>query len=200
MIDILTPLGIGLLLIGLFSRLPLNRLSCISWCRNFVIFGLIVLALIPVSGFSLFNFLYGIANFFSIPTVFLLALFALRANGLPQAALSQHEKLLLASSTFLIGLVLYPSAIGFMSFDLYAIGYGYPFGLLFAVLILLAFQQGFQGLGLLYLLIWLAWLFEMNHSPNGFDYLMDFWLFGWSAIYILNWLIRGRIAWRKKSA
>lgn len=200
MIDILTPLGIGLLMIGLLSRLPFHQLGCSVWCRNLLIALFIGLALLPFSGISLFNFLYGVINFFSLPSVLLLALFALRAQGIPQAKLLPQEKTLLATSTFLIGLVLYPSATGFMSFDLYETGYSYPFSLFLALLVFIAFYQGLKRLGFIYLAIWLAWLLEANRSPNGYDYLLDFWLFLWAAVFMITFIFKGVASWRKKSA
>ncbi len=201
MIDILTPLGLLLLLIGMSAKLL--RLTAINkkpHLHKLMILLVVTMAFIPFADYSLFNVLYGVVGFFSLPTLALLTLFVLRQFGFVAAELNQLTKTLLATNAVLIGLVLYPSAIGFIDLDLYALGYSYPISGLFAVLILMALWFKQWLLALIYILAWLGWLIQLNCSPNGFDYLLDFWLVCWGLIWLISQLIskfKGAQLWRK---
>lgn len=201
MIDILTPVGICLLLIGLTAKLlSLTAINNKQHLYKLTIFLLVTLAFIPFADYSLFNVLYGVVGFFSLPTLVLLTFFVLRQFGFVAAELNQLTKTLLATNAVLIGLALYPSAIGFIDFDLYALGYSYPISVLFAVLILMALWFKQWLLTLIYILAWLGWLIQLNISPNGFDYLLDFWLVCWGLIWLTSQLIsklKGTQLWRK---
>lgn len=190
MIDILTPLGICLLLIGVIAKLlGFTAIHKNQHRYKLAILFLVAMAFVPFAGYSLFNFLYGVVGFFSLPTLALLMLFVLRQFGFKAAELNPLAKTLLATTALLIGLVLYPSAIGFMDFDLYALGYAYPISGLFAVLILMTLWFKQWSLTFIYTLAWLGWLIQLNSSPNGFDYLLDFWLVCWSLIWLSSRLI-----------
>lgn len=201
MIDILTPAGICLLLIGVTAKLlSLTTINKNQHRYKLAILFLVIMAFIPFTDYSLFNFLYGVIGFFSLPTLALLMLFVLRQFGFKAAEFNTLAKTLLATSALLIGLVLYPSAIGFMDFDLYALGYAYPISGLFAVLILMTLWFKQWSLAFIYTLAWLGWLIQLNSSPNGFDYLLDFWLVAWGLIWLTSRLVgkfKGVRLWHK---
>ena len=190
MIDFITPFGIILLLVGLIAKiLNATPLASKTLLHRGAVLLLLLITFINFGDYSLFNFVYGIVGFFSLPTLVLLSLFSLRQFGFGSTELSRTSKTLLASSTLLISVVLYPSATGFFDTDIYSFGYAYPISILLVTLALVALWFKQSLLALIYIVAWLAWLLQLNSSPNGFDYVLDFWLVAWSLMFLVSLLI-----------
>ena len=198
MIDLLTLVGIFLLIVAIIARLPFSRLG-VNKNYSYMLTGvLVIVSIIPIYSLSLFNVLYGVINFFSLPTVFLLLLYTLRAFDKSSTTFFKKERLSLAITTVMIGVVLYPSATGFISFDIYGLGYSYIFLVPLMLLAVVYMVAKLINLMILVLLIWVSWLIGISQSPNGFDYLIDIWLFLWAIIYLLSYSFNKGFSWLKK--
>jgi hypothetical protein len=191
MIDLITPAGITILIVGVVAKL-LNSTALSNKKLPYSILTLMLVfaAFIPFFDYSVFNVLYGVVGFLSFPTLVLISFFTLRQFGLKKSEFNPLAKTFLALSSLLIAALMYPSATGFIDTDFYSFGYAYPFSILFVLFIFLSLLFKQSLLALIYILSWLSWLIELNTSPNGFDYMLDFWLVVWSLVVLTSQLIR----------
>jgi hypothetical protein len=123
---------------------------------------------------SIFYFVRGLIGDFSLTTSALLFINFLRLsfyhwhNEAP-SLLNRSENVMI----FLMGLALYSSSLGFMKFDLYSLGYAsLSILLLFAFSIFLFIIKN-KILGYVWLFALIGFYFQLQHSNNLWDYLID---------------------------
>lgn len=162
-----------LLLAGML--LPIVRrchIAGIQFLLTLILFGL---SIVPVLESDLSGFVLAHSGTLSVPTLMLLLMDILVAAGLLKPVPSDERR----NATYLwviTGTVLYPSAMGFTEFDLYAFGYTRPmaWGVILLSVLLMACRQ--QLPALFFLLAVIAHEFHLQESPNLWDYLIDPWL------------------------
>lgn len=156
----------------LFLLLPLRRLG--RGYRLAALLGLLLIALIPLStGLTLAGLLRGLTDDLAITSlVWLVAATIVKLGYLPAMSVSTKWPLWLCFGV--LGLVLYPAALGLGMVDTYRWGYS-PRGLIVAIaaltilLIVLRSTLGVVMLGL----ATLAFLVDVKPSDNYWDYLLD---------------------------
>lgn len=177
-----------------FLLLPLGRLP--QGYRLSVLFALLLVALIPLStGLTLAGLLRGLTDDLAMTTLIWLVLAVAIRLGYVQR-MSPAEKWPLWLGFGLLGLILYPAAMGVGMLDTYRWGY-HPRLLVIAVGVLtLAFLLARAYVGILMLaLASLAYLLDLKPSSNYWDYLLDPLL----VIYCLGALVvqTVRVLWRR---
>lgn len=155
-----------------FLLLPSSRLS--AGARLLLLAALLVAALIPLgTGLALAHYMRGLTDELSVVTLlWLLASVACKFGWLPPR--SQTHTWQLWSVFALLGVVLYPAAMGVGMVDSY--GWGYAPRWLIAVVGLLVLGLLLLGnwLGVLLLtLASLAFMLDFKASNNYWDYLLD---------------------------
>lgn len=144
----------------------------IQFLLMLILFGL---SIVPVLETDLSGFMLAHSGTLSVPTLMLLLMDILVAAGFLKPVSSDERR----KATYLwviTGTVLYPSAMGFTAFDMYAFGYTRPmsWGVILLSALLMAFRQ--QLPALFFLLAVIAHEFHLQESPNLWDYLIDPWL------------------------
>lgn len=156
----------------LFLLLPVGRLS--GGYRLAALLGLFLVAMIPLStGLTLAGLLRGLTDDLAITTVvWLLAAALIRLGYLPPMPVSAKWPLWLCFAV--LGLVLYPAALGLGMLDSYRWGYN-PRLLILVVAVLavvLCLLRNTLGVAMLALAT-LAFMFDLKPSDNYWDYLLD---------------------------
>ena len=175
--DLAALLGIDLVLCAaglcLFARHPANMRRA-GWA----VLACFALLWLPAgaAGLPLLAYVRGISSDPSVTLVVLACLvLGQRAFGLPAPA--RRNPMALSSAVMVAAALLYPTALGWGSWDAYRLGWG-SFGLLAALLALSAVCL-FNGLRLVPALVGLAllaWVAGLLESTNLWDYLIDPWL------------------------
>lgn len=156
----------------LFLLLPTGRLP--SGYRLAALLGLFLVALIPLStGLTLAGLLRGLTDDLATTSVVWLMVAALIKLGyLPSMPVSAKWPLWFCFGV--LGLILYPAALGLGMIDTYRWGYS-PRGLIIAIgvlALLLVMLRNVLGVALL-VLATLAYLLDLKPSDNYWDYLLD---------------------------
>ncbi|GGD00003.1 hypothetical protein [Halopseudomonas salina] len=168
----------------LFLLLPLRRLS--PAYRLAVLLGLVLVALIPLStGLTLAGLLRGLTDDLAMTSiVWLVAASIIRLGYLPPVPLAAKWPLWLCFAV--LGLVLYPAALGVGMVDTYRWGYS-PRALLVlvaALTVLFVLLRNTLGVVMLAFAT-LAFIVDLKPSDNYWDYLIDPFM----VIYSLSALI-----------
>ncbi|HRK18984.1 MAG TPA: hypothetical protein PK970_08510 [Hyphomicrobiaceae bacterium] len=134
-----------------------------------------VVALVPVGGTSLVSGLLGFFDTLSMTTILLLSLAIVSlTTGRSGVTGSRHDRAFIALVLLAAAIVLYPSTMGLLSTDIYAIGFG---GFMLpAVLGVMLAYAAYNGLVVVPATIGLAlaaWLLAIGESRNLWDYLLD---------------------------
>lgn len=141
-----------------------------------------LLALIPFDGLSLAGFLRGLLGDLSLASLLLLAL------GLwPDEIVRNRQRSSILYGVLLLGLCLYPAALGLGMFDPYRLGFGDL--TMLSGLLAVALLTALRGYGLA--AVWLSlavlgWALRAGESTNLWNYLIDPWV----CIYALAVLLR----------
>lgn len=156
----------------LFLLLPVGRLP--AGYRLAVLLGALLVALVPLStGLTLAGLLRGLTDDLAISTLVWLSAAALIKLGyLPPLPVSAKWPLWLCFAV--LGLILYPAALGLGMVDTYRWGYS-PRGLIIAVgalTLVLVLLRNVLGM-LMLVLATLAFLLDIKPSDNYWDYLLD---------------------------
>lgn len=155
-----------------FLLLPLRRLS--PAYRLAVLLGLVLVALIPLStGLTLAGLLRGLTDDLAMTSiVWLVAASTIKLGYLPPVPLAAKWPLWLCFAV--LGLVLYPAALGLGMLDTYRWGYS-PRALIVAVAALtVLFVLLRNTLGVVMLAFaTLAFIVDLKPSDNYWDYLVD---------------------------
>lgn len=156
----------------LFLLLPVGRLS--AGYRLAVLLGAMLVALVPLStGLTLAGLLRGLTDDLAISSlVWLSAAAVIKLGYLPPLPISARWPLWLCFAV--LGLILYPAALGLGMVDTYRWGYS-PRGLIIAVgalTLLLVLLRNVLGM-LMLVLATLAFLLDIKPSDNYWDYLLD---------------------------
>ena len=161
-------LTVFLALDALARRLPGRRIPTLA-----LLGASLFLVAVPLgSGLSVVGVILGITPGFSIPLIGVLVSEAQRRLG-GSALLRESEAPWLWGFGVVGGLLLYPSALGGLAWDAYAMGWGGP--VLFVSLGLLAAGLLAVGnrFGWILLLAIVAWHLRLMESTNYWDYLID---------------------------
>ena len=156
----------------LFLLLPTGRLP--AGYRLAVLLGAVLVALVPLStGLTLAGLLRGLTDDLAISSLVWLSVAALIKLGyLPPLPISAKWPLWLCFAV--LGLILYPAALGLGMVDTYRWGYS-PRGLIIAVgalTLLFVLLRNVLGMFMLALAT-LAFLLDIKPSDNYWDYLLD---------------------------
>lgn len=155
-----------------FLLLPLGRLSV--GYRLATLLALVLIALIPLSsGLTLAGLLRGLTDDLAVTTLIWMASAALFKLGyMPPMPLTQKWPLWLCFS--ILGLVLYPAALGIGMSDTYSWGYNARHLIIVIGLmtLLLVWLRSRLGVALL-VLATVAFLLGLKASENYWDYLLD---------------------------
>lgn len=156
----------------LFLLLPTGRMP--AGYRLAVLLGAVLVALVPLStGLTLAGLLRGLTDDLAISSLVWLSVAALIKLGyLPPLPISAKWPLWLCFAV--LGLILYPAALGLGMVDTYRWGYS-PRGLIIAVgalTLLFVLLRNVLGMFMLALAT-LAFLLDIKPSDNYWDYLLD---------------------------
>lgn len=156
----------------LFLLLPVSRLP-VGWRWAVLVVALVLGALPLIDGLSLAGYLRAFTDDLAITSLVALSAATLVRLGWLSSPVRQHKLecyLLFA----LMGLALYPAAMGLGMLDPYRLGYS-PDGLLLvvAVLTLLMLWRGNLLAVLMLTLATLGYALELKASGNYWDYLLD---------------------------
>ena len=137
---------------------------------------LCLLVLVPALGLPLAAYLRGIGGDLSM-TLLALCTWRLSHRLFNTAAINQQEFTLLMAVISAFALLLYPTALGWGSWDAYRLGWG-SWWFLSALLALCAISvwRGLFVVPALLALALLAWSVGLMESSNLWDYLLDPWL------------------------
>lgn len=177
----------------LFLLLPLRRLS--TGYRLAVLLGMFLIALIPLStGLTLAGLLRGLTDDLAITSVvWLVAAAIIKLGYLPPMPVSAKWPLWLCLA--LLGLVLYPAALGMGMLDTYRWGYS-PRGLILAIAgltVLFCLLRNTLGVAMLTLAT-LAFMVDLKPSDNYWDYLLDPFIVIYSIVAPVTASVRRRHA------
>lgn len=89
----------------------------------------------------------------------------------------------------LLGVILYPAALGFLPIDFYLIGYNLYFAWTVLGLSLFAMVGGFNLLATCCAISVCCWKLQLHESTNLFDYLIDPWVWFYSIYQSLSWVV-----------
>src|SRR5919106_2502266 len=134
---------------------------------------LVILSLIPIGNVSGFIFIYSVVGPLSTATIIgCIYLMGLMLGFLPPP--SRYSMLMVTGLLAVLGLVLYPGAIGLLPWDPYRMGFGGA--VLPAVLAVVALAAG--AANLIFVSLWIAasaagWQLELFVSKNLWDYVID---------------------------
>lgn len=146
-------------------------------------------SLIPIHGLPLGRVLHGLTSGFSIPSLaFLLSVPWLAMTGRP--LFSKADRLALCVATTILGVALYPMALGFGTFDPYPLGWNSAWmnGALALTTIALLWKG--HALGVVLLASAAAWQIGLLESTNVWDYLIDPALFLSSIVGLIAYVCR----------
>jgi hypothetical protein len=169
-----------------FSRAPPVRLGFAA--------AIAILSLIPVGGISGFTLVFSVLGPLSVATILGLGLsLGLSLRVFTEAA--RQDLRAAAAVVAVLGIVLYPGAIGLLPWDTYRLGF--QGATLPAALIVIAFAAA--AAGLLVVPLWIAvaaiaWQASLFASLNLWDYLID--PLAWLASLVLLVVVTAR-TWRR---
>lgn len=177
----------------LFLLLPLRRLS--TGYRLAALLGMFLIALIPLStGLTLAGLLRGLTDDLAITSVvWLVAAAIIKLGYLPPMPVSAKWPLWLCFA--LLGLILYPAALGMGMLDTYRWGYS-PRGLILAIAgltVLFCLLRNTLGVAMLTLAT-LAFMADLKPSDNYWDYLLDPFIVIYSIVAPVTASVRRRHA------
>lgn len=183
--------GQALLLAVLLSMFP-GKFVRDANKRRLLVAGLLVLGLfVPIYGLSVSQWLRSVVGDLSVISwlVFLHILLR-RLQG--AALLNDAATNYLFSAVIVLGLVLYPSALGVSGFDVYRLGYS-PVWLagMLSILAIVAWLGSARALAFVILLPLLAFNVRLFESTNLWDYLLDPVIFVYALVQMLpirNWM------------
>jgi hypothetical protein len=134
-----------------------------------------LLPFLPLGGVDLAGTLYGHLGAISLPGLVLLYAYASRRLGGPDL-LTPVQRDNWQRSLLLLGLLLYPMALGLGAFDPYALGFKGPWLPLAvsATAVLLWFGADRVAALVILAALW-CWQLEVGESNNLYDYLIDVW-------------------------
>jgi asparagine N-glycosylation enzyme membrane subunit Stt3 len=175
----------------LFLLLPLGRLT--AGYRLAVFLAAVLVALVPLStGLTLAGLLRGLTDDLAMTSLVWLSVSALvKLNYLPRMPLAAKWPLWLCFA--LLGLVLYPAALGLGMVDTYRWGYS-PRMLIIVIAtltVLLVLLRSVLGV-LMLALATVAFVVDLKPSDNYWDYLLDPFIVIYSLVAPLAALLRRR--------
>lgn len=144
----------------------------------------LVIVLYPFSNRSLAEYLLSANPVFSVGTTALLFVLVIR-KLFGRELLSRNDIIMFAVWNVVLGLVLYLSALGLISFDIYRLGYGSPWLFLTILMVTIALFVGKNRLGTVFLACIGAFNLGVLSSFNLFDYLTDGILFLFSCAILI---------------
>ena len=164
-------------LIVLWIMSGLARLAGFHYSSGSAIKGLLLLmslliALFPVRGLSLSDYILSINPSFSIGTLALLILVV--SNSVMRKRLLSHNDLMIFSGwNILVSLIVFIPALGFTGQDIYSSGYG--FSLFFVIMLAVTIYLVYRKSPVSYIFIAYILAFNLNLLPseNLFDYITD---------------------------
>lgn len=132
-------------------------------------------ALVPVGGVSLAAALLGFFDTLSTTTLLLLVLAILSmTSGRSDLSGSRPDKAFTAIALVGGAVLLYPSTMGLLNTDIYAIGFGgFMLPAILGVMLAYAAYNGLVVVPAITGLALAAWLFSIGESRNLWDYLID---------------------------
>jgi hypothetical protein len=143
------------------------------------------LVIVPLGDLPIARWIHGYCANFSIPLVIWL-LHVVLAPLLPRPFLEKRTEQKLAWFAFLMGLALYPAALGLGPVDPYVLGWrSWGIGLGLALLTPLLLLQR-DPLGYILLISALSWQLGLLESNNAWDYVVDPILWTISAVILIQ--------------
>jgi len=154
-----------------------------------ITFAAAAMTIIPVHETDLSGFAMAHMGTLSVPTVILMS-FEILVCG--SVASQIHVTMRRNHNIFWVaaGLFLYPSATGFLNFDVYSLGYAQPISWCVVALTVMGIILDYQLMAFCLTSAVLAHCCGLFESPNLWDYLIDPWLF-LAAIGHLIWTLFG---------
>jgi len=151
-------------------------------------------ALIPVQGLSLFMYAWSIFGDLSLTSkTYLVAWLLYRLGGPVVTDVKEVRKVMYAIT--IVGLVFYPLALGLSPFDPYSTGFSASILIVLTVVLLVyGMRKGNLVLSASMLLALWAYLLGLMESDNLFDYLVDPLLFLYAAGFTCVTFLRNRKA------
>lgn len=148
--------------------------------RQFIVITLLTafaIALFPVHDLMIAGYVRGIIGDLSITSMILLMYFIIEAYS-GKTHFSAFEKQRLHRCILLLGLILYPFALGLSLLDSYSLGYGNFWLIPVFVVIIAGLIIGQSWIILAMLICGISgYVFHIMESSNLWDYLIDIWIF-----------------------
>ena len=154
-----------------------------------------LLGILPVGQTDVSGFALAHMGTFSASMLVLLAFQSLANAGCVEAL---RAPVLRDMNLFwlILGMILYPAALGLLHIDTYSFGYGNAMSWCMLTISSLAVVGRHQMLGLCLALAVLADLLRLTESPNLWDYLIDPWLWMAAVIELVFRTVRQRLEQR----
>jgi hypothetical protein len=153
------------------------------------------LSMLEVQHIDLAGWLLAHAGTLSVATLLMLAIGVIPGLGV-SVSISGLERGIAHLVWLGLGIMLFPSALGYGSYDFYVLGYGAGMAWIALGLSVLAWALKQRVLAIWLALSVLTWRLQLAESPNLWDYLLDPWIMIASAF----WLIRQLFPKRKTQA
>jgi hypothetical protein len=174
--EYICPVLIVLWIVSGLARLAGVKASSGAAIKGLILLFSLAIALYPVRGLSVSDYILSLNPSFSIGSIAFLLIIA--SNRLIKKRLLLHKDLMIFSGwNILISLIVFIPALGFTGQDIYASGYG--FSLLFVVMALVTIFLVYKKSPLSYIFIAYIVTFNLQLLPsaNFFDYITDGVLF-----------------------
>ena len=167
-----------------------------TWLKILVPALAAVIALAPLGGLSLADYLLSLNPNFSMGSLALVVLL-LWPNLFERPLLLPRQLSLFCLWNVLVSLVLFSSCLGILPYDLYALGYNFsPWFVVMALITLIALGLS-SPLSIIFISYIAAFDLHLLPSPNFFDYTTDGFLF--LASLVVLFLVAGRHLGSRKS-
>jgi len=170
--EYICPVLIVLWIVSGLARLAGVKASSGAAIKGLLLIFSLVIALYPVRGLSVSDYILSFNPSFSIGSIALLLIVV--SNRIINKRLLLHKDLMILSGwNILISLIVFIPALGFTGQDIYASGYG--FSLLFVVMALVTIFLVYKKSPLSYIFIAYIVAFNLQLLPSGnfFDYITD---------------------------
>ena len=162
-----------------------------GWQKLAVLVLSALIALLPVHGLSLADYLLSLNPNFSIGSL-ALVMVLLWPKLMGKSLLSDGQLFTFCLWNVVISLVLFSSYLGLLSYDLYALGYNFSLWFIFMALITLITVWFFNPLSVIFIAYIMAFNLRLLPSPNFFDYITDGFLFLMSLGLLFPFLLPSR--------
>lgn len=171
----------------LFLLAIIFAVACLpfSGWKKWVSMVLVVSLILPFHDTNLLMLFYGVFSFVSVSSVVIFLHYALKSK-LKSSIFTEDSLSILAWILLAFGAVLFLDISNIWRYSVYGLGYEATFVILFLVFIMLLGLLRKIEILLVFVIAWIGWLAGLGASDNAWDYVVDFPVFLWAAIFLIR--------------